>query len=167
MFSKTKILYAVCVGSAAAGLAMMLPTTAALAELKNAGAPDVEDELIVYGDGVPLLTNGFAGVPGRNGVRFETDSCGSFEQLGASRSLLEHGNFDEDSDDFDEEDPWEEAQLLMGRWLASHAEIAVIGDGVVKWCDGEDDGDSLEVAPVDSPERGRSSNWLQHASYVA
>ena len=64
--------------------------------------------------------------------------------------MLRQSAFDNDMDEYDENDPANEARQIVGQWLSQHAEIAVVNDGVDKSCDDaeivDSDGDTLEFA---------------------
>jgi hypothetical protein len=64
--------------------------------------------------------------------------------------MLRESSFGDDMDQYDEDDPANEARQMVGQWLSQHAEIAVINDGVDKSCDEsgivDGEGDTLEIA---------------------
>lgn len=128
----------VFVYSAALTTVMSADRVAAGASFRQLETSDaVDEQLIVSQDVVVLLTdrNSREGAP--EFVRFETDNCGMLQRLRRNPTARVESAWDEDTDGSEDDDPPDEGAFLMGRWLAKHAEIAVINDGVAKPCDGE------------------------------
>ena len=71
-------------------------------------------------------------------LRFEIDACGQLQRIEQRHSMIrrsaldDHMNLNEDVDD----DPSDLGFELIEHWLAAHAEIAVMTDGIDKSCDG-------------------------------
>lgn len=94
-----------------------------------------------YDDGLMIANNGAviflpnkphsAGKSDR--LKFDTDDCGLLVSVRDRRSMLTKSELGDDWDD-PEDDPSLAAQSVIGRWLSAHPEIAVVTDGVDKWC---------------------------------
>jgi hypothetical protein len=67
-------------------------------------------------------------------LKFETDVCGMLERVDSRRSVLVRSGLS-DLYDFDEDDPAIEARTIIGQWISTHSEIAVVSDGVERSCD--------------------------------
>jgi hypothetical protein len=115
-----------------------------------------------YDDGL-LFSNRGAMVllPGRSDgtnnsdlLRYTTDSCGELKRVEQTRPLIRHSSLP-DGDDPDEEDPFAEAQSLIGQWVSVHAEVGVVQDAVAKscWGDGFDNGDLAPEFIASAPAR--------------
>jgi len=63
-----------------------------------------------------------------------TDDCGILRSVRDLRSMIAPTGFDEDWGEFDEDDPSIQGQMIIDRWLSAHPEIAVIAQGIDKWC---------------------------------
>ncbi len=151
-----------------AAAATPLQTLNAAAILQKAEASGVEDDLIIIGRSVPLLSNRADGADSQDAVKFQLDACGTLERPQANRRLAGNG-FDE-MDDTYEDDPLDEAKMLISRWLAAHAEVAVIADGVERSCDSDSidlDDPVLDLAAADRMHI--QIRWLQlhRTSYIA
>ena len=62
------------------GVAMRPDAAVTAAYPLKADFSDAEDDSVLFGSVVPLMTNRFAGAGSRNRVRFETDTCGTLER---------------------------------------------------------------------------------------
>jgi hypothetical protein len=75
-------------------------------------------------------------------LRFETDECGLLRRVESSRSILNKSALpDSQGEDVDDEDVGEVPDptwALAQDWLYDHPEIAVVSQGVERWC-GDDD----------------------------
>src|SRR3954454_5353806 len=100
---------------AAAGLALPMHSLEASAIMQKVDSSELEDELIIVGRGLPLLTDRSERATGHNSVKFQMDVCGTLERPGSNALLANRGGFDEGMSDSD--NPLDEAKLLIGRWL--------------------------------------------------
>jgi hypothetical protein len=109
--------------------------------------------LLRTGNPVPLMTRPSEGAPKRGWIQFKTDECGTLlaidnDQSSFTRASLDDGDEAQmdgpdgigdmdgtDMDDMDDQDPADLGKALIGRWLSTHPEIAVIADGINKVCD--------------------------------
>jgi len=104
--------------------------------VKAAASDAYDDGLIFSNDGATLLLRNYSpGAGHAERLRLETDACGLLMSIENSHAVLTQGALADDADDGDEEDPSVEGQTLVSRWLSMHPEVAVITDGVAKWCD--------------------------------
>jgi hypothetical protein len=96
---------------------------------------ETDDSLIVSGGIVNLITNG-KGLPTTDrALRLETDACGTFKRAHSGNSIVKQSAFDEREDGPDGDDPWDEFETQLSRWLAAHTEIMVTSNGVLDACD--------------------------------
>ena len=81
---------------------------------------------------------------GDHWYKFDTDSCGLLQRMETRRSMTVRSQFDDDDGFDDGGDPSDDGRNILSQWLSTHSEIAVISDGVDKWCgdDWFDDEDS-------------------------
>ena len=80
---------------------------------------------------------------GDHWFKFDTDACGLLQRMDTRRSMTVRSQFD-DQDDIDDDDPSDDARNIISQWLSTHSDLAVISDGVDKWC-GEDWFDDEEL----------------------
>jgi len=100
-----------------------------------AASDAVDDGLMFSNDGAWIfLPNHFRRPDNSQRLIVGTDDCGILTSLKDARSMLAPSAYGEDWDDFDEDDPSIQGQLLIGRWLSAHPEIAVMAQGIDKWC---------------------------------
>jgi hypothetical protein len=119
--------------------------------IRPAGFADDGDEDLLYDNRPTVLMQGHSrGSVNGDWMRFGTDACGKLQRVDSRHSMLRQSGFDDDMDQYDENDPANEARQMVGQWLSQHAEIAVINDGVDKSCDDAEivdgDVDTLEFA---------------------
>ena len=145
----------------------------------TAAAPASYDEgLIFSNDGATLLLRNYSpGADHAERLRLETDACGLVVSMENGHAMLTQGALADDADDadaFDEDDPSVAGQTLVSRWLSMHPEVAVITDGIAKWCDEPLPSDE-ELAPESDADwrvqslhsgLGRGS-WPEGSSYIA
>jgi hypothetical protein len=96
-----------------------------------------EDLLFSNGGALAFLRNHTPGDGHVDTLRLETDDCGMPASFANGRATLRKSAFADDADDFDdfdEDDPVLLAQTQISRWLSTHPEIAVVSDGLDKWC---------------------------------
>ena|SRR5690242_8704007 len=119
-------------GAAVALLALPGGTQAGSASTFHAQdvpVPDTGDpEALPFAAGPNLLL-------GDHWYKFDTDACGLLQRMDSHRSMTVRGQFDDDG--FADEDPSDDARNIISQWLSTHSDVAVISDGVDKWC-GED-----------------------------
>ena len=94
---------------------------------------DVDDDQPIFFDGGPvvLMRDHSHRTGGSNWMRFGVDGCGNLERVERGRAQPHASAFDEDDLD---DDPAAQGRLMVGQWLSTHPEIAVINDGVEKDC---------------------------------
>ena len=94
-----------------------------------------EDGLMFGGDGpMVLLPNYSRGADNADWLKFQTDVCGMLERVDSRHSMIFESGLS-DLYDFDEDNPAIEARTIIGQWISTHAEIAVVTDGVDRTCD--------------------------------
>jgi hypothetical protein len=116
-----------------------------------AGFADDGNEDLIYDNRPMVLLQGHSrGKVNGDWLKFGTDACGRLQRVDSRHSMLRQSSLGDDMDQYDEDDPANEARQLVGQWLSQHAEIAVVNDGVDKSCDDAEivdgDGDTLEIA---------------------
>jgi len=99
-------------------------------------ASAADDELVVSESPMILLTPPSDRGGNSGWMKFETDPCGSLQDVKSNRSILRPSQFEDKGDDPEDEDPADQARELIGRWLSEHSEIAVVNDGIAQSCDG-------------------------------
>jgi hypothetical protein len=102
-----------------------------------------DDDLLYSNRGAMVLLPGRSNVTNNSDLlRYSTDSCGELKRFEQTRPRIRHSSLP-DGDDPDEQDPFAEAQSLIGQWLSVHAEVGVVHDAVAKscWGNGFDEGD--------------------------
>ena len=120
--------------SALAILAGIAVVAAPPVEAGRFGASDAFEDGLLFGDDGPttFLPDHRRSDRG-DWLKFETDVCGMLERVDTRRSVLFQTGLD-DFYDFDEDDPAIEARTIIGQWIATHSEIAVVSDGVDRSC---------------------------------
>jgi hypothetical protein len=116
-----------------------------------AGFADDGNEDMIYDNRPMVLLEGHSrGKANGDWLKFGTDACGRLQTVDSRHSMLRESSFGDDMDQYDEDDPANEARQMVGQWLSQHAEIAVINDGVDRSCDEsgivDGEGDTLEIA---------------------
>ena len=101
---------------------------------------ELDDELLVSSDSAVVFVRDHS--PNGNHVhtvKLKTDDCGLPASMTNGHVMLTQsalaGNAADDGQNLDDEDPLVEALTLMSRSLSTHPEIAIISDGLDKWCD--------------------------------
>jgi hypothetical protein len=130
--------------------------------------PD-DDELLPDSDGAVLLLHEHSHrADNADWLKFETDPCGFLDRVESRHSIFRQSGLADNFNDFDQPDPSDEARTMFGRWLSSHAEIAVISDAIDKSCDSylPDDSDEdlaptiLAGAPIRTHQRKAERIWV-------
>jgi len=87
-----------------------------------------------------------------NWLKFDTDECGLLRQIEGADSMFSRSALSDDQDDQYEDDDdigvvpdpgWADAE----DWLSDHPEIAVVTEGVDKWCDDDGSPVGLDLNP--------------------
>lgn len=111
------------------------PSAAEAQSFMFAASDAYDDGLMIANHGaVIFLPNRSHNSDKSDRLKFDTDDCGLLVSIRNRRSMLTKSEFGEDWDDPEEDDPSLAAQAVIGRWLSAHPEIAVVTDGVDKWC---------------------------------
>ena len=114
-----------------------------------------DDELIVSNSAPPaFLPNHLHSADKSTRLKFDTDDCGVLRRVTNTHSMLVATALD-DWDDSD--DPSIEGEALIGKWLSAHPEIAVVVDGLDKWCG--------DVSPMDEDLPPVPARWSQFAAH--
>ena len=132
-----------------------------------------DDGLLFANDGAFLFLQTPFQRPGNSQrLMVETDDCGILTSLKDARSMVAPSAFDEGWGEFDEDDPSIQGQILIGRWLSDHPEIAMVAQGIDKWCgDGLMLGEEVSALPAGwlevRPKRLTTSNSRLSTSSIA
>lgn len=94
-----------------------------------------DDGLMIANQGAMIFLPNQSHSAGKSdGLKFDTDDCGLLVSVRNRHSMVTKSELGDDWDDPDEDDPSLAGQAVIGRWLSSHPEIAVVTDGIDKWC---------------------------------